>query len=147
MHFLEAGSNNQRALLCPFERLRQVEHHEVFWRWRRLHWMSAAHSEFEMHCCAWLSHHCSVEAVVISEGPEDGKAEASAIHFDGAIEVGYRPSNAEMGDWHAHTLLKGPNVEVSGDLKRAKRALGRPLDRQVRRSRVQAQGGCVALHD
>jgi len=44
--------------------------------------MSTAHSEFEMHRCPWLSHHCSVEAVVISEGPEDGKAKASAIHFD-----------------------------------------------------------------
>jgi len=63
-----------------------------------------------MHCCPWLSHHCSVEAVVIPEGPKDGKAKASAIHFDRAIEVGYRPSNAKMGDWHAHALLKGPNV-------------------------------------
>ena len=34
----------------------------------------------------------------------------------------------------------GPNVEVSGGLKRAKRALGCPLDWQVRRSRVDRQG-------
>ena len=34
----------------------------------------------------------------------------------------------------------GSNVEVSGGLKRAKRALGCPLDWQVRRSRVDWQG-------
>ena len=82
LHFLEAGSNNQRATLRPFERLRQVKNQEVFWRWRRLYRMSAAHSEFKMHCCSCLSHHCSVEAVVISEGSENGKSKASAIHFD-----------------------------------------------------------------
>jgi len=33
LYFIEAGSSDQRATLCPFERLRQVEHHKVFWRW------------------------------------------------------------------------------------------------------------------
>ena len=37
-------------------------------------------------------------------------------------------------------LLVLPNVEVSGGVKAAKQALARPLDRQVRRSRVEAQG-------
>jgi len=44
--------------------------------------MSSAYGEFEVHCGAWLSHHCSVEAVVISEHSEDGKTKASAMHSD-----------------------------------------------------------------
>jgi len=42
--------------------------------------------------------------------------------------------------------LMGPNVEVSGGLTRAQRALARPLDRQVRFREAGVESGRAADH-
>jgi hypothetical protein len=66
-------------------------------------------------------------------GPSARRASARRGHVHGRATLEQRCSRRQPNSSCA--IAQAPNVEVSGGLKRAKQALARPLDRQVRAER------------
>ena len=93
---LEASATHRLATFRPRLMIGNIEDKQIFGRWLRRHWVSAADGELKVEIRVAETQHGSIEAIVVRKACKLFQAKALLVLRDSVMQVAHRTCDSQM---------------------------------------------------